>query len=330
MTARNPITTAPDARAIAAAVGRAARAPSLHNSQPWQWIFDGARLHLYSDPDRRLPAADPRGRQQVISCGAALHHVRTVLATLGWHTDTDRLPEPDRPDHLAAIGFRPWPDPPPGIARRAAAIEHRHTDRLPMLPPNGWSELAHALNRLVTPHDLTLDILAAEVRPQLAAVSERAAAVREYDMFYQQEIQWWAGHSGTVEGVPPAALASDAERTRVDVGRAFPRPSHSERRAEIRDRAELVVLGSHEDSIPQWLHTGEALSAVLLECTAAGLATCPLTHITELPAGRRTVAALLPHPVSPQVIVRIGTAPADEQQVPTPRRPLGEIFQIRH
>ncbi|WP_067674984.1 Acg family FMN-binding oxidoreductase [Nocardia miyunensis] len=330
MTASDPITTAPDIRTIETAVRRAARAPSLHNSQPWHWIFDGFLLHLYSDPDRRLLAADPRGRQQFIGCGAALHHARTVFATLGWHTDTIRLPDTSRMDHLAEIDFRPWSDPPPGIARRAAAIECRHSDRLPMLPPTAWTDLVHALRGLVTPHDLTLDVLPDEIRPQLAAVSERAAAARRYDMFYQQEIRWWSGHSGTSEGVPPTALASDAEFARVDVGRSFPRPSHSERRAEVRDRSALVVLSSYEDSITQWLRTGEALSAVLLECTAAGLATCPLTHITELPAGRQTVAAMLPHQASPQVIVRIGTAPDGEQPPPTPRRPLDEIFEIRH
>lgn len=330
MTASDPITTAPDAYTIETAVSRAGRAPSLHNSQPWHWIFDGTRLRLYSDPDRRLSAADPHGRQQVISCGATLHHARTVFAAMGWHSDIIRLPDPNRPDHLAVLEFRPWPAPPPGIARRAAAIERRHTDRLPLLPPDDWTDLVAELNRLVTPHDLTLDALDDQFRPRLAAVSEQAAAARQYDMFYQQEIHWWAGHSASSEGVPPTALASDAEFARVDVGRSFPRPPHSDRRGQIRDRSALVVLSSHQDSPRHWLRTGEALSAVLLECTAAGLATCPLTHITELPAGRRTVAALLPHPASPQVIIRIGTAPDTAQPAPTPRRPLSEIFEIQH
>ncbi|MFF3567737.1 Acg family FMN-binding oxidoreductase [Nocardia jiangxiensis] len=328
MTASDHLTTTPDVRTIEIVVSRAARAPSLHNSQPWHWIFDGARLHLRSDPDRRLPAADPHGRQQIISCGTTLHHARTMFAALGWHTDTTRLPDPDRPDHLAVIDFRPWADPPTGIARRAAAIEHRHTDRLPMLPPAGWTDLLPALTRLVTPHELSFDVLDDEIRPRLAEVSEQSAAARRYDMFYQQELRWWSGHSGPSEGVPTTSLTSDAEFARVDVGRSFPRAPHSERRADIRDHSRLVVLSSYEDSMPQWLHTGEALSAVLLECTAADLATCPLTHITELPAGRQVVAALLPHPASPQVIIRIGTAPDTQPQQPTPRRPLAEIFEL--
>ncbi|MGF6885149.1 nitroreductase [Nocardia sp. GAS34] len=329
MTTHEPLTTVPDHRTILEVMRRASRAPSVHNTQPWHWIFDGVRLSLHTDPDRQLLAADPHGRQRIISCGAALHHARTMFAAHGWHTDTEHIPDPHQPDLLAVIDFRRWPDPPEGIGHRAAAIDARRTDRLPMLPPDGWEEILSRLRRLTAPHDVTLDAVGDEIRPRLAAVSDQADANRRDDMYYQNELQWWAGHSEMPEGIPPAALASDAEFARVDIGRSFPRPPHSDRRAELRDRSALVVLGTDGESALQWLHAGEALSVVLLECTAAGLATCPLTHITELPAGRRTVASLLPERTLPQVIIRIGTAPGIEQPDPTPRRPLTETLEFR-
>ncbi|WP_280479659.1 hypothetical protein [Nocardia asiatica] len=79
----------------------------------------------------------------------------------------------------------------------------------------------------------------------------------------------------------------------------------------------------------RWLRTGEALSAVLLECTAAGPATCALTHIAELPTTRGLLAGLIPRPGSPQVLIRVGTAPDDASMMPpTPRRPVMEIFTV--
>ncbi|WP_342216715.1 hypothetical protein [Nocardia asiatica] len=42
-----------------AAIESACRAPSVHNSQPWRWEFDGAELRLYRDDDRLLVSADP-------------------------------------------------------------------------------------------------------------------------------------------------------------------------------------------------------------------------------------------------------------------------------
>ncbi|MEV6426376.1 hypothetical protein [Nocardia sp. NPDC051463] len=318
----------PDHPAILAALRLASRAPSVHNTQPWRWVFDGVRLNLYRDPDRQLTAADPLSRQLVISCGAMLHHVRTALAAQGWHTDTVRLPEPTRPEYLAALDFRPWPDPPEGIRARARAIERRRTDRLPMGEPHDWPQLVHAARMLVTPHELEFDVLDDSASPQLAAASEQTKALRRYDMSYQTELHWWAGHADTPEGVPTSSLVSDEEFSRVSVGRTFPSAPHSMRRAEMEDKARLLVLSSPGESIPQWLHTGEALSAVLLECTAIGLSTCALTHVTELPATRKILAGMLTHPGVPQVVIRVGTAPEADDQPPTPRRPLSDILEI--
>ncbi|MCM6772402.1 hypothetical protein NDR87_01035 [Nocardia sp. CDC159] len=331
MTTSDPLTTTPvpDHATLLAVMRLAVRAPSVHNTQPWRWTFDGVELHLHADPDRMLPAADPHGRQRTISCGAALHHARTAFAAYGWHTDTVRLPDYERPDHLASITFRPWPDPPTGIAPRARAIVDRYTDRLPMLAPEGWTDLVPRLRALVTPHGLEFDVLGEQGHARLAAVSEHTTSARRYDMMYQHELHWWAGNSDTAEGIPPHALVSAAERARVDIGREFPSTAHSARRADLTDRSQLVVLGSYTDSPMVWLHTGEALSAILLEATAAGLATCPVTHITELAAGRRTVATLLSQPTLPQVVVRIGTAPDRQELPPTPRRPLTDVLEIR-
>ncbi len=311
------------------ALRRAVRAPSVHNTQPWRWVFDGARLHLYTDADRLLPSTDPHGRQLVISCGTVLHHLRTVLADQGWHTDILRAPDRQRPDHLAVIEFRPWAAPPEGIHTRALAIDVRRTDRLPMTEPAGFAEILPRLRMLTSPHEVELDVLADSARPRLAAASEQAGALRRDDLLYQAELRWWAGHSETSEGVPPSALVSDAEFARVDIGRDFPSAPRSMRRAQLEDRAALLVLSTDGDSVTHWLRTGEALSAVLLECTAAGLATCALTHITELPTTRGLLAGLIPRPGSPQVLIRVGTAPDDADMLPpTPRRPVAEVFTV--
>jgi hypothetical protein len=62
----------------------------------------------------------------------------------------------------------------------------------------------------------------------------------------------------------------------------------------------------------------------------AGLATCTLTHITELPASRGIVAALITQDTIPQVLIRVGLAPAIEDiPPPTPRRPIDDVFELR-
>ncbi|WP_433567300.1 Acg family FMN-binding oxidoreductase [Nocardia sp. CA-151230] len=320
----------PDPATIRAVVELAARAPSLHNTQPWRWRFDGRRLSLFADAARQLSSTDPLGRQLVISCGAMLHHVRTGFADRGWRTDITRVPDQRHPDRLAAIEFRPWHNPPPSIRSLARAIEHRRTDRLALRAPHGWGELLPRLRALTAAQYARLDVLDESVRPELTALSREFATLRGHDLFYDTELHWWTGHSEDHQGIPRSALASDAEFARVGVGRVFPPGPRTAHRDHLTDRARLVVLSAVRDSVPQWLRIGEALSAVLLECTAADLATCALTNITELPAGRDLLTGLISSPGIPQVVVRIGTVPADNTYTPppTPRRPVAEILTL--
>jgi hypothetical protein len=96
------------------------------------------------------------------------------------------------------------------------------------------------------------------------------------------------------------------------------------------DEAKVLVLWTPENTRADALNCGEVLSTVLLECTMAGLATCPLTHITELAESRAVIETLTGSRAFPQVLIRVGTAPAlEDTPAPTPRRPLSEIMQIR-
>ncbi|MDO3646296.1 Acg family FMN-binding oxidoreductase [Nocardia mangyaensis] len=319
--------TSPDEPTMRAALLRGCRAPSVHNSQPWRWFFDGARLHLFSDPERQLPVADPQGRQLVISCGAVLDHVRTVFAALGWHTDVVRLPDLAHPDLLATIEFRPWDDPSTSTTAHAAAVERRYTDRLPMRAPEGWDAMTPVvLGEMAASHGVDFDMLPDNARDRLATASEQSAALHRYDMEYQTELRWWTGHDRPADGIPPAALPTDTELTRVGVARSFPPVRHPTHRPDAVDQSALIMLSTAADSPPQWLRTGEALSAILLECTVAGWSTCPLTHITETSAGRSLLQGFTTNRGNPQVLLRVGTAPDTDRPPATPRHPLTGVF----
>jgi len=117
-----------DQRTVRSALELATRAPSVHNSQPWRWRIGDRSVHLYADQERRLPATDPDGRDWIVSCGAALHHLRIALAASGIAVSVQRIPNPSEPDHLAALQLH---ERAPGAAdiRLAAAITRRRTDR---------------------------------------------------------------------------------------------------------------------------------------------------------------------------------------------------------
>ncbi|MFF0814897.1 Acg family FMN-binding oxidoreductase [Rhodococcus sp. NPDC003318] len=325
-------TTIPDENVIRIAVDLAGRAPSVHNSQPWQWAYAAGQLELHADRSRLLPEADPTGRQLVVSCGAALHHLETALTTLRWATDTVRLPDGADSLHLATVRFHRDAQPRSHDFDLLTAIRHRYSDRRPFGAVGGSRQLPHALPELVGRRAVALTVLPPDARPTLAAATAATASARRYDSAYQAELHWWTGHSAPFGGIPPEALATAESRSRVDIGRGFPAGEDDDTTgaidAEAIDHSTVLVLSTDTDGPRDWLRAGEALSVVLLEATVDELATCPLTHVTELRQSRAMIRELLPSGGFPQVLVRIGVTARAAAPRQTPRRPVETVLSV--
>ena len=319
-----------DVDTLKAAVHRACRAPSLHNSQPWRWVADGAGLQLFADRSRRLAATDTSGREALIACGAALDHLRVAMAAAGWTAHVLRFPNPNDLDHLASIDFSRIGFVTDGHRRRADAILRRRTDRLPLAEPTNWQTVETLLGSAFDADAAHLDVIRDDLRPRLAEASRLTESLRLYDSSYHAELAWWTDSFGVslFDGIPEDALVSATEGDRVDVGRSFPDAHPSDRRPGARDHSKVLVLSTDSDSRDDVLRCGEVLSAVLLECTLAGLATCTLTHVTEVPSSRELVGRLTGRAAMPQALIRVGVAPILGDVPPmTPRRPLHDVLQ---
>ena len=317
-----------DTDILKAAVQLACRAPSLHNSQPWQWVAEGAGLRLYVDPSRILSSTDKTGREAYISCGAVLDHLCVAMAAAGWTANVHRFPDPKNLDHLASLDFSRMSLVTDGHRRRADAIRHRRTDRLAFAAPKNWESFEPVLRDVVDAGTVDLDVIANELRPELARASQLTESLRLYDSSYHIELSWWTGHFENYDGIPRSSLVSAAENDRVDVGRRFPVSAHNERRAGTgQDQSIVLVLSTDEDTRDDAFRCGEALSAVLLECTLAGLATCTLSHLTELQSSRHLIGTLTGRAAMPQLLIRVGEAPVVGEVPPmTPRRPLRDVL----
>jgi hypothetical protein len=320
-----------DKEAVKRAVLLACRAPSVHNSQPWRWAAEGAALHLYVDRSRWVPGTDSSGREAIISCGAVLDHLRVAMVAAGWQAHIERFPTPNNRDHLASIEFSPLEFVTDAQRKRAEAILQRRTDRLPFNQPTFWVWFEPVLRSSVDETVVMLDVLSEEVRPRLAEASQLTETLRRYDASYHAELQWWTSPFALSAGIPPDALASTSEQWRVDVARDFPTRSDVDRRPDVGvDWSKILVLSTTDDTRAEVFRCGEALSAVLLECTMAGMATCTLTHLIELDESRDIVRRLIGERGEPQVLIRVGIAPpVEDLPAATPRRPLDDVLEIR-
>src|SRR5271165_3486799 len=130
---------------IAFLVASAARAPSVHNTQPWRFRVRGDVIELLADPNRQLHQVDPDGRELLISCGAALFSLRLGMRKLGYLAAVEVLPDPAQPLLVAQVE----PDGRAPINRAEtellAALPHRHTHRGPFAPGEIPARLLTAL-----------------------------------------------------------------------------------------------------------------------------------------------------------------------------------------
>ncbi len=309
------------------AVKKAGRAPSLHNSQPWRFVVGTEQVDLYADYDRWLPATDADGRDVLVSCGAALHHLRLALAGAGMHASVDRFPDVEDDSHLAAVKVTDGGPPLESLTQLLSAVASRRTDRRPFgdwpIPDTFVRQLIEraaeqgAVLRLISDAGTTIVLLNAVAAAGLA---------QEGVPGYEAELASWSGRTGD-DGLPSSNLLGGSATSDV-AARKFTEGLIKPLDVAAPDAATFLVLGTASDDRLSQLRAGEALSAVLLQATEFGLATCPLSQPLEVAATRDVLRDdVLDGTLSPQIVLRLGWAPAGSPLAETPRRPLHDIIR---
>jgi hypothetical protein len=307
-------------------------APSVHNTQPWRFTASGEELGLYADAGRQLRAADPDGREMMISCGAALFTARLALRSLGYLPETKVLPDPGQPLLVARVAW----------GRRAARTEfeqrlfgqvrRRRTHRGgfdPVPLPRG---LLGTLREGAARDGATLRIVADDGRrAALAAAVQAAERIQRSDGERAGELARWAPAPGTAraDGVPPASYPARAEHTSPDFpGRDFAHghgwglPPLSTA-SPFRSAGVVGLLTTAQDGAPDWVNAGQALQRILLTASTCGVAAALHTQPLEVSWLRESIRAELSDGAYPQLILRFG---AVTQVADSVRRPPGEVL----
>ncbi|MBN9110795.1 MAG: NAD(P)H nitroreductase [Pseudonocardia sp.] len=312
------------ASTVRSAIDLACMAPSVHNSQPWRWLVGPHTVHLYADLRRWLPATDPDGRDMVISCGAALDHLRIALQASGHRPAVHRLPNPADGDHLAAVELRSnqYADADLSLVN---AVPARRSDRRPY---GSWPVPAAFVDELVAAGNgrgALVHLVEPGERPAVVRAIREAEAVQSAQPGYDTELALWSGAVAGPDGVPAANLLDDpaaggpASR-RFAPGSVTPAPGRSD------DAAELLIIATSSDDALSWLRAGEALSAIALRAVDLGLASCPLSAPLEVPATRVALRdGVLGGAAMPQVALRVGWPPPGSLPR-TPRRSLDDVI----
>jgi Nitroreductase family len=308
-------------------VESAAAAPSIHNTQPWQFtVVADDLLEVRADPDRALWVGDPRARALYLSCGAALFNIRTAIRMTGFNPLVWPLPHPEfGPTVIAAVQAEPGR--PPTFAEREMyeAIWQRHTNRGPFTDEPVSESVREALAQAATFEFTTLRMLSNTDAATVLDMAAQASAELAGDVDHRIELQRWIATNSRDEGIPADALPSRPSRepapVRSDLAAATPaavRPT-----ADYEKFPQLAVLTTGSDEPADWIRAGQALQRVLLTATARGLLASFLYQSIELRDMRGESAPAWPWQENPQIVIRFGYG---KQSPGAPRRPLDDVL----
>jgi len=308
-------------------IATAARAPSVHNSQPWRFRVSQDAIELWSDPRRRT-WSDTSGRELLISCGAALFGLRLAVRSLGYAPVVDLLPDPARLRLLARV--RPGRALPMNAleARMMAAVPHRHTHRGPfeatplprgLLPRLQNDVLREGAELALIPPGLGYE--------RLTRLAVSAARRGDLDPRARATIRRWTRAPGDPErdGIPATALPAGPGRTLP--GRLPQRDFNLGRNLGLLSAdgvppAVTAVLLTREDRRPDWLRAGQALYRLLLDAATEWVFASLHTQPLEDPVTRLLIPGQVGLPGHPQMILQLGRVTA---AAATARRTAGEI-----
>jgi hypothetical protein len=314
----------------------AARAPSVHNTQPWRFTVSGQAIELYADASRQL-MEDLTGREMIISSGAALFGLRLAIRSLGCQPEVDLFPDSSQ-RHLLARVRAGRPEPMTSDERAMLqAVPHRHTHRGAFEPGPLPGGLLAWLEEDATAEGATLAVIGGgPAYERLTAIL--AAWSRWRDLYptspaeirtRAETLRWTRGaDSEARDGVPahafPAAAGGAAGRLPqrdFDLGRGWGFPSSGGPPAPV--TAVLVAEGEDEQG---WLRAGQALQRILLRAAShwvfASLQSQPLQSASV----RAQIRSSLRATGSPQMLLELGVTRTSR---PTARRPAGELTTDR-
>jgi nitroreductase len=325
---------APTQSEIERAVSFGVRAPSVHNTQPWRWVYRAGVLQLYADRSRQLPALDPDGRSVLLSCGAALELTQLGFAAAGWRVEVTRFPADGQPDLLAWIRPTGPVGPDAATLERARAAECRRTDRRPFRSEPVPDEAIRALLSVAAEEGVYAHaVRRGDEELDLAVVFSWADTVESADPAYRAELAYWTRHSHAPDGVPATAVphveAGSPRHTDVPVrdfeagitgGQPLPGP--------VDERPLYLVVFSQTDDHAARLRAGEVYARLSVEAARLGLGSSAMTQAVDLPGVRERFRTLMNWPDHPQMVLRIGYPQDGIAPVPTGRRPLSAVLRL--
>ncbi|MGE3913367.1 MAG: hypothetical protein AB7K36_28710, partial [Chloroflexota bacterium] len=298
----------------------ARRAPSAHNTQPWQFVREpDGRIAVSWAAERTLPVGDPTSRDLFLSLGAAVESacLRSLAAGEPLHFEV----APPASDAERIVGWlapdAPGQTPDPGDLELAAMLDRRQTVRSPHLPSPVPPSVRGALFQEAERHGRLLQITTD--RPtvrQLATLAGQATAALFADEAVHAELWQWMRLDPSDPVYQRDGLTADClelDGLPLMLARQTMPPARmrwlsrlglhhllaSDTARVARESAAICLLWSPAADRDALVETGRVLQRIWLLAAASGLTTHPLSALLDHAETREQVARLYQDAPSP-------------------------------
>lgn len=304
-------------------------APSVHNTQPWNFKIEDSSISLFAEPARALEAGDPTKRELWVSLGICLETILLSAKGLGFSAKIAHLQTSNITEEIARVTLKPASKQPDILD----AIKNRHSYRGPMETtsiPDSFIEICNQAIQDIEDVSLIL-IRDSERKTTIADITDKGMRMALSSAKFRKELapllnyNWSSARTG-LHGFTMnyGLLGSIWQKWSVILGVDSKRQAVADKQ-RVLESSGLVFILSKGDVPPFWLNVGRAYMRIALEITKAGFAHSTLTAPVEAARFHEDIENMLGTKNRIQSMIRIGKA-AQTSPRTSPRLSVDELL----
>ncbi len=297
-------------------------APSLHNTQPWNFTVRGNEIRVLANRNRHLPVADPDSRELYISVGCALENLLIAAKHFGLNANVTYFPDPKDEVWVATITLKENGQT-SSLADQELfhAIALRHTNRQTYANKPLNERDVQRLRACLQESNITLQLTHDhEIKQQVDALVISADISQFADPDYRDELNKWItqgefGYRWLIARVGQLAttyLASHHKPTKPDADIVLNAPM-------------LALLSTTSDDRLAQVQSGQVFERIALHATTLNIGVQPLSQILQVSELKPELSKLFSGAATyPQMAFRLGYT--DVAQDATARKQVNSVI----
>ncbi len=291
-------------------------APSTHNTQPWKFQIQGNRVNVFADFTKKIPEADPTGRDMYMSVGALVKNIELACQAYGVGITIHIQPHLAGQEHVATLELK----------NLQAAKEPNDTSVLDALiqrqnyrgffKPEINHHKIEAIIKTLNNKSVNADVIFEQkTLLELARLTAEGLKMGYASSSFRHEISSYINHnlSRKRHGLHGYSLRMNFPVS-VIIPRVMKRKDIGPKLAELNYKSFIsapgVIVLSAPDDQKSWFETGRVLEEIQIQLTRSGLTSSIYAAAIEMGTLRGQVARLVSLPPGrlPQLLFCIGTA----------------------